>query len=719
MPDNSQPLEDSEKAAETRRCSSEQAYYEILTNSRFQLSPKERKSPNFLDGSNYQPTGSSGQTNADCTEPSQSEPTNEPYKSAADQSDQAHSSGHLPGPLLDSTTEEPSLSEIVSQALDQTSHQASVQSLSQTLGESLERNLEQSQQQPILFRTKELEKCRELGSELNEFISDDCVLMMASHKPNHHKLDHKPLQVEASNGAATGYRDGSQNGYRSAAQYTEASRIGSYPNAFCHQSAYSNSLPASYQNRTVSQVCNPNGNQHQFGHRSVGHANPIGRQSIGDAGNHFGQTNQMKSISSVISQANQTICNPVCYGMSYGGNQHPNGSQLNGAYSNGTYPYSLNSNLNSSLHSNPYQMANTSQKTIYSTQPSIQQASYQLNNLKISPTAEATYRTDRRASISPVSPISQGSSLASESLPESLTMCPPTISPTGNLMVPDQNAIRNTLSPNGHNQSVTYTAIHTSPTHHINPFGQVSNPFMCHTKLSQTNLSATNLSPTNLPLPTSGGSLSATDSSMNQSSSIGSKISQLFYGQGQYLANYRAMLTGGSSSKAQLAASYSQQNVVFYTPTSPEPNGLRASSHTYLQVDCSAGQASPDRTNPLAHHPTNRLNAASPTSPASPANQIGQTNQMHLTNHLNPNNQLNPANHPNAAAYGPQFQSSLNVNSLIRSLCSPVRNRQSISCNRSSFNQSAADNPKISSMNQANLLNGCPNAEGTANYKYI
>ena len=301
-------------------------------------------------------------------------------------------------------------------------------------------------------------------------------------------------------------------------------------------------------------------------------------------------------------------------------------------------------------------------------------------------------------------------------------------------MVPGLEA--SCATPNSYlaNQNTAYhTTPYTSPTNHINPF------------VGQSKLS-----------PTSGSQ--SASSPMHQSNSIGSKITQMIYGQG-YLANYRAMLTGSSSSKTQLNASYSQQNVVVYAPTTPPSSlqnavGTANHSHAYLQMDCVANQAAHpavNQTNQIAQlHQMNATNQLNATHPLNQANQINMTNQInptnqanHHTNHLNQANPLTQTNHPNGHNYF-TGQSFTNMNSLIRSLCSPVRQQQPLACGLQSgaskssslvseltnnLANNLADNRRISSMNQTNLLslNGRQSVQSAneanylnpANYQYL
>lgn len=703
LPESSQMAEASgEMTVDLRRCSSEQNCYEIVNSGGFQLSPNERKSSSFLEGSssNYQPINSnSSSSSARACLKNGRDSTNQAYESIksilknsgksslpADQSNlrAAHQQGqqnHASIKSSDSTSDETSLSNIVSQALDQTSHQASVQSLTQTLGKSLERNFEQSQKQPILFRTKELEKCREMENELTEFINDDCVRMIAKRRPSHTALQAKSSNV----GAPLKEAD---YGRQCAG---EPSRISAYPSAYCNQSTFPT-------DRTNYLNSNQIAHHRNTGQPTYDASNPAGRpvgctaasgSTVVDAGasNYYGQTNQMNSISpfsqtnQTSSSYNQTTYNPAAYNQAtynqaaynpffdqyYNGSQHNNAYQPNSFYPtyNTAPPTSLstnfNTNPNSSLNSGPYaQTMNVKQQVNHP----VQQTPYQLNHLKVSPTADAAaYQT--------ISPVNN-----------------PSVSPTS-LMVSDLNGTTYQTTPSA-SPSSTYTL---SPNlNYMNPFGQASNPFGSHANLSPTNLTTNNLTANPNLNPANPTNLTT-----NQSSSIGSKISQLIYSQGACLANYRAMLTGNSGSgKAQLAASYTQQNVPPCQPTtSCGSNGLRAAN--YLSMSCSGRRVSAEAqfypTNQLANQPDRAINL----------NPFISVNELNHANQLTTASSVNPVNPPNQTGYfgGQSFSSALNMNSLIRSFCTPVRSRQTTlgNCRPASALDSYSSKPDNSLIN--------------------
>ena len=137
LTNNNQKSDTNDKAADTlhRRCSSEQAYYEIINNNKFQLSPNKDITSSYFDCASFEQTNF-GQLN-------------QIVNKNSIQKNQILITNHA-------------------------------QSLGQSLGESLDKNIEQSEQQAILFRSKELANLKEL--ELSDFTDEEC-LKIKNNKP--------------------------------------------------------------------------------------------------------------------------------------------------------------------------------------------------------------------------------------------------------------------------------------------------------------------------------------------------------------------------------------------------------------------------------------------------------------------------------------------------------------------------------------------------------
>lgn len=159
LKNNNQKSDTNDKAADSlhRRCSSEQAYYEIINNNKFQLSPNKDRSSNFL-------VPSSGQTLSQCLGIDRTSNQDQTYNQTLEPTLQILERS------MNQTILNQSLDQTINASLNEKINQTVRQNSSETLGQPLEKNLEHSTQQSILFKNKELDKSKGLkNNHQNQF----------------------------------------------------------------------------------------------------------------------------------------------------------------------------------------------------------------------------------------------------------------------------------------------------------------------------------------------------------------------------------------------------------------------------------------------------------------------------------------------------------------------------------------------------------------------
>ena len=677
-----------EKAADTlhRRCSSEQAYYEIIGNNRFELSPNKERS-NFLELPSDQAYGhdqNAGDPNI-----------------GHGQSEQITCNRiERSGPSIGQTLS-PNIELNLDVPIDHNLTQSIGQCLGQTLGQSLEKNLEQSmqhtQQQPDLFRSKEEEKLKELEKDL---IVDACLATptRCTQAARYFNLNERCKEINgppSSNCYSNGNHCASQANLQSSSPQQQHSPHSAGSNN--HESGYQNSI-----RKPNSSMCAGSQANHQINHSANQQSKSLFVDTHSGRLYHTNQTNQFDKINGGnFSSAN---CPNA-------GNQLMVNNQVS-AYGNGssnmiqTMNQSMNQSMNQNCNQANYQnkaynvsysstYTPNASKSTYLVQPSYQTGTnYRINNTIDAQNATNAYSSGR--------------------------------SPR-NSLIPD-NQLQSTFA--------NLTMMSTSPVNpvhpiHKSPENQISKSPVNYTAArSPVNPTIRSPSQANLSVPQTG-SMQATGTPQSNDSST-NQMNQILYA-----SNYLTTCRDAQSTNDRQQLNVINPKQLFYSqPTTPSsPMQVFSNPHTSggFQATVVAGNQLEVQNAQITH----RIQLT----------QSIQTNQLIQTASASQTSQLNQSAHQAAQStyFNNQPMPQNQSNNLVRSLCSPVRSNHLLSRHlpsRSSSYLKSSSPSMINSltnlpnspidrqlMGQTNLIssnnqqssdaNHLMTSKGPANYKYI